>query len=583
MQTASGHSSQTAVEKRLIVGGVDQSFDSRTTDAIGPWCFFNAEDVVEGWEELLFETAYTDTDILYRDAREIREFAESLAVHLTATFNARHGKRFSPDFWQIILLPWVYKISEMVWKRFKEVLAFIENRGHTPYVVMISGSDPKWRFGDVLDMHTRIVNTVSFNYWLTSQIVRRVAPAHWRLEIDSEPISVPRHLDPVQSSRSRIKRLLADVFFGGRCRRVVGIRSMSFPISLALSLFPAKVPWRFNPPEDFSIVRKNFSEAYVELVLDMLWKLVPQSLSAEFDTHLATASQYPIKPGKINLVGPCLVFNEAEKFRCALASENGELIVCTQHGGSGIQKINGCSAIVENKRDAYLSWGWTAQEDDEGRIISLPAPALTHWRDRHSETEPTMYLVGQSMRVFAHRLETTHQSTQTIGYRQDKARFLACLPDSLRGQLYLRPYPDEISGLDEVGYFKDRFPWLRIFDGPGKEFHDALMRARLLVVDQYGSVFVSAMVANMPIISFADPKIWPVSKQAVPVFSRFEDMGIIQPSPDAAAAKVAEVWDDIDDWWRRDEVQGARMAFCNQFARTSRLWPIHWLKALWRL
>lgn len=44
-------------------------------------------------------------------------------------------------------------------------------------------------------------------------------------------------------------------------------------------------------------------------------------------------------------------------------------------------------------------------------------------------------------------------------------------------------------------------------------------------------------------------------------------MGIFHETPESAAARVAEVWNDVPEWWHRAEVQAARKEFCDRFAR----------------
>ncbi|HNN61097.1 MAG TPA: transferase, partial [Leptospiraceae bacterium] len=56
---------------------------------------------------------------------------------------------------------------------------------------------------------------------------------------------------------------------------------------------------------------------------------------------------------------------------------------------------------------------------------------------------------------------------------------------------------------------------------------------------------------------------------ALPVYALLVDAGIIHLTPESAAAKVAEVWDDVSSWWLSPSVQEARSKFCEAFARTS--------------
>ena len=56
--------------------------------------------------------------------------------------------------------------------------------------------------------------------------------------------------------------------------------------------------------------------------------------------------------------------------------------------------------------------------------------------------------------------------------------------------------------------------------------------------------------------------------QAIPYFDRLKDVGIFHDTPESAAAKMSEVWDDVPGWWNQQDIQEAREYFCNQFSRT---------------
>jgi putative transferase (TIGR04331 family) len=43
--------------------------------------------------------------------------------------------------------------------------------------------------------------------------------------------------------------------------------------------------------------------------------------------------------------------------------------------------------------------------------------------------------------------------------------------------------------------------------------------------------------------------------------------GILFESPEEAAGEVSAHWDGVDEWWKREEVQEARLAFCEQYSR----------------
>jgi len=56
------------------------------------------------------------------------------------------------------------------------------------------------------------------------------------------------------------------------------------------------------------------------------------------------------------------------------------------------------------------------------------------------------------------------------------------------------------------------------------------------------------------------------------------DVEILFDSPLKAAIKINEVWNDVQNWWQRKDVQKAVRNFCYNFARSSKTWRKQWTK-----
>ena len=66
---------------------------------------------------------------------------------------------------------------------------------------------------------------------------------------------------------------------------------------------------------------------------------------------------------------------------------------------------------------------------------------------------------------------------------------------------------------------------------------------------------------------FWNPNHWELRDDAIPYFGRLKEAGVFHETPESAAAKVAEVWDDVSGWWHSREIQAMRNFFCDRFSR----------------
>jgi len=85
---------------------------------------------------------------------------------------------------------------------------------------------------------------------------------------------------------------------------------------------------------------------------------------------------------------------------------------------------------------------------------------------------------------------------------------------------------------------------------------------------------------NFPTLMFWNSDWWELNEKARPWFEKFASVGVFQASPQLAAAKLNEIYDDVERWWGGDEIQSLRMEFCQQFCRTSSDWRREWAKMI---
>src|SRR3989338_2309075 len=122
-------------------------------------------------------------------------------------------------------------------------------------------------------------------------------------------------------------------------------------------------------------------------------------------------------------------------------------------------------------------------------------------------------------------------------------------------------------GWGQATRWHDRFPDLRLNDGT--DFMEPLIRSSRLFISPYNSTtFLETLGRNIPTIMFWNPKYSELRPNAQSYFDRLQQAGIFHDTPESAAAKVTEIWDDVPGWWQQKAVMEARQFFCNRFACT---------------
>jgi len=91
---------------------------------------------------------------------------------------------------------------------------------------------------------------------------------------------------------------------------------------------------------------------------------------------------------------------------------------------------------------------------------------------------------------------------------------------------------------------------------------------------------LEVLAANSPMVLFWNPRYWEFRKEAQPYIDDFRKIGILLDTPEGAAARVVEVYDDPFTWWQGDALQEARRRFVERYALGHQNWLECWARVL---
>jgi putative transferase (TIGR04331 family) len=168
--------------------------------------------------------------------------------------------------------------------------------------------------------------------------------------------------------------------------------------------------------------------------------------------------------------------------------------------------------------------------------------------------------------------------SQVINYIQEQERFAKAVSQDVRDLLLLRLYHNDY-GWDQEKRWLEIDSNLKIYHGT-KSMTQQLQHSRMLISTYNSTTYLESFAANFPTIIFWNPKHWELRDAAKPFFNELHQAGILHYTPESAAAKVNEIYQDPKAWWQQPEIQNTKNNFCDQFAKTSDDWMKEWKKAL---
>jgi len=563
--------------KTLIIGNIPNDFSPERHHPLGPWCFIGKEDFFPDWENISFEPdPFNDFSELEKYEKLTWLYCQKKLSALYKDLNNLNKTNYSKEFWRILILPWLLTSIHVFLERQLRVRQFLNRHENELFNVRLIKDNVKWKFKNTSDFFTNGVWNPVFNEWLYSRIFEQIIPASWEKQYYTPKIQVNYETNQKMKFKQKlikIKQKLEDTYLLKlRCRGVYGINTIQAIFwSIYLSLLSKKSS---NSSRIESALKETENLAWSFDFDSVLLKILPLCFK---DGSIKNFKKPKVKPGKINLIGPILWYDEYQKLDLAFRIEGGEQIIVTQHGGLyGTLKSVPLISSIEYGYRKFFTWGWKNHQDYKGDFQALPSPyLLKQKKKKHCKNQ--LILVGYLGNLYSYRLDSTPQALQQIESRKLKYDFIDCLDKKIFEKLYYRPYTYDKDILLDKQYFLNKLPSLKILCG---NLYKELLRTKLVVLDHPITTLHISLAANIPTIVFLNKNAWAMCRQAQPFFESLKEVGILFHSSVDAAQKVNEIWGDIEDWWGQPKIQIARSDWAFNYARVTKTWWVEWVKAL---
>jgi putative transferase (TIGR04331 family) len=102
-----------------------------------------------------------------------------------------------------------------------------------------------------------------------------------------------------------------------------------------------------------------------------------------------------------------------------------------------------------------------------------------------------------------------------------------------------------------------------------KSLVDSLLKSRLVVLDNFYTVFFEVIAYGIPVIVFYDESMWEFNREFNSICDEMKKLKMLHTSPESIARFLSETIDDIEGWWNASEVQELTERLRKNCARTS--------------
>lgn len=550
---------------------------------LGPWCLLGHD------SKDFSKTAFTVLPTPFPTAQTINEAAEYcrgvyrfFLEQLTVILNETHRVDFPIEYWSILIGPWLLHFTHVYYDRFCRIEMAIDK-----YHVFETMVLPRDKCRPVLLTTSEFIYISStdhyYNWQLFSTICRGVCANNCidtKFEYPEKGTLVFKPgikrrcwslLERISSARpvvlSEINHITAfdqlSLFSDKRFNRL-GFRTFLGASQVYDRVIDSEMRSRLKLYDN--------GDSFSCLMARVLPDVIPFSYIEHYQRYKEMADS--IRCNRMEFFGSAGGWyeNEAMKYFAARAQTDHTILMDFQHGGGYGLSLSVVPEDISLEKDIFFTWGWTGS-DSGYKTIPLPNPHLSRLRDRYEECGQNMILmIGTAMPPYHYRFDTGLKPDDMLEYFNSRSRFVGGLSSRIREKLAFRPYQNEYGWGDlesVMGY------------GPipvvsGGQLTDWMTKAGLVVIDHPHTSYLEALSLNVPTVLYWNHDIQVMRPEAEPYFQLLRDAGILYQSPEAAAAKVNQIYLDPFKWWSGEKVQQARKEFCRRFALSSSDWKRDW-------
>jgi putative transferase (TIGR04331 family) len=537
----------------------------------GQWEKFNSEILPYHWD---------DRNLLYEDYKYLQVFYEELLLELSQKLNQIHETNHSLRYWRIFIGPWLGYFTQILFDRWKSIQDATNNYELSKTILREDYKEP-FVPNDMAEFMKLAVKK-EWNHYIYANILTEHTNVPCILtnykSVDNESESSSNYVSSKKKKEafftlcdkiSNPFRRDDDAFFLNTYLTRIDEVKLHLRMS-QLPILARKTPIiksNFDGKKrNWNLCVKNCSE-FELFVRNIISRQIPTIYLEGYTelTNQATTLSWPTNP-KVIFTSNSYSTDDVFKVYAAEKTEQGSPLVIGQHGGGIGTHL---WAFYEEHQitisDSYLSWGWTEPSMPKvkpvGQLKKHPPLGMKH-NEKDGITLVTTKLPLQSFHIYS-----APMASQALDYFDDQFKFVEALVPEIRDAMTVRLKADDY-GWDPSDRWRSRFPDIKLDEG-NLDIKNLIKKSRIYVSTYNATTFLESFTMNIPTVMYWNTNHWELRNSAIPYFNKLRDVGIFHETPESAAKHVNMIWEDVDLWWKSDEVQEALEFFMKRFSYLS--------------
>jgi putative transferase (TIGR04331 family) len=546
---------------------------------LGEWCtLYDRKHIWKGLDYKIVPYHWHNKEKFSNDYYYLDAVYETILIDLRMQFNAIHNVNYSLKYWRILIGPWLGFFLQMLYDRwFMLKIAIAQysingvniiDRDRYSMVPKDMNHFNSMFMGD--DWNELIYGQIVENFFGDQLKINKIK-IHTQEKIENKDNGFKFKLKNIIISLINLVNKMTskndEFFFIASYLPLI----QDLKMQIALKQIPKR--WRAeNTPDNINTInaseRDNLklktlnADSFVNIAINLFFKNIPSVYLEGYKklTDIVNKNSWPTNP---KVIFTSNAFHGSDYFKAWAAGkqDKGALLVIGQHGGMyGMIPFSFEESHQLAISDYWLSWGWV---NSNNKII--PVANLKNLNSSlTNKNKGGGLLVTFVTPRYSYHMFSVILPSQWPDYFDDQCKFISSLPEIIQKEMKVRLFGDDRKW-GQKSRWNDQFPNLKLDYGK-QSMKSMVKKCRVFIASYNSTTYLETLAWNVPTIAFWNPNSWDLIDEVKDDFYLLKKVKILHDTPESAAKHLAEIWEDVPQWWQSKEVQQAREAFCRRWS-----------------
>lgn len=326
------------------------------------------------------------------------------------------------------------------------------------------------------------------------------------------------------------------------------------------------------------LISNSFSNNRTDKITTFIYKYVFEFmpicyLEAFHDLNATTLKSILPKSPKFIFTSNNFDTDEVFKLYVANKIQTGTKYFVGQHGNNyGIHKYLN-PTIEEITSDKFLTWGW-----NDKLVSHIDTFIFKTVGKKKSYNKNGKILLIQDMPY--HRINFYDNTYEYVQYLNDQLKLYNNLSFDVKNLIEIR-----LHNSSKSFNFYEKERWIdndkSITINYGEiDLYKTIKNSRIVIFTYDSTGLLETLSLNIPTLIYINNNLEFIRESAMEYYQLLIDAGILYTSYDTISDKINQIYENVDKWWNDENVQKARITFCNNYSRTIKKPLINLMKIL---